>query len=205
MFYETSGPSGLPHDPFKACVVPRPIGWISTLDRDGLVNLAPFSFFNAVSSDPPMVMYCTNGRHSEGGPKDSLRNVRESGEFVANIATWELREQVNITSAPVGRVIDEMSLAALQPAASRLVRPPGVARSPVRLECRLHQIIELPQARSGASNNAVIGHVLGIYIDDSVLVDGLVDIGRLQPIARLGYMDYAVVTETFRMQRPASG
>ncbi|HXA92193.1 MAG TPA: flavin reductase family protein, partial [Steroidobacteraceae bacterium] len=111
----------MPHNPFKACVVPRPIGWISTLDAAGALNLAPFSFFNAVSERPPMVMYCANGLHIEGGEKDSTQNARETGEFVANLATWELRDAVNLTSRRVPRTVDEFALAGLQPLPSTLV------------------------------------------------------------------------------------
>jgi flavin reductase (DIM6/NTAB) family NADH-FMN oxidoreductase RutF len=202
MFVETGKPSGLPHNPFKACVVPRPIGWISTLSVTGEVNLAPFSFFNACSADPPIVMYCANGTHAEGGWKDSLKNVEATGAFVASLATYELRRQVNTTSMPAGRGIDEMALAGLTPAPSRLVPPPGVAESPIRMECVLHRILELPAATNGGSNHAVFGRVVGIHLDDGVLTGGMVDIGKLQPLSRLGYMDYAVTREVFQMERP---
>ena len=110
MFYKIGDPHGLPHDPFKSCVVPRPIGWISTIGADGAVNLAPYSFFNAVAEDPPCVVYSVGGFHADGGPKDSLRNVEETGEFVFNLATFELREQMNQTSAQVARDVDEMAM-----------------------------------------------------------------------------------------------
>jgi flavin reductase (DIM6/NTAB) family NADH-FMN oxidoreductase RutF len=194
----------LPHNPFKACVVPRPIGWISTLDAAGMPNLAPFSFFNAVSERPPMVMYCANGEHIEGGEKDSTRNARETGEFVANLATWDLREAVNLSSKRVGRTVDEFALTGLETAASTLVRPPRVAATPIALECRVVAVNELPGdgAGSGEINRMVIGRVLGIHIADHLLVDGHVSIARLRPIARLGYREYAVVESVFEMVRP---
>lgn len=204
MFYEiAAGHRGLPRDPFKGCIVPRPIGWVTTVDRGGRVNLAPFSFFNAVAADPPMVMYCTNGGHAEGPLKDSLHNVREVEEFVVNVATWDLRDRMNISSARVARGVNELELAGLTAAASHLVRPPRVAESPINLECLLHQVIELPHGTREYPNHLIIGRVVGIHIDDRVLTDGLVDVRKLAPIARLGYMEYAVVRETFTMTRPA--
>jgi flavin reductase (DIM6/NTAB) family NADH-FMN oxidoreductase RutF len=202
MFVETGKPSALAHNPFKACVVPRPIGWISTLSATGEINLAPFSFFSACSADPPIIMYCANGAHAEGGWKDSLKNAEATGAFVASLATYELRQQVNTTSMQAGRGVDEMALAGLSSAPSRLVQPPGVAESPIRMECVLHRILELPAAPSGATNHAVFGRVVGIHLDDRVLTGGMVDITKLQPISRLGYMDYAVTREVFQMERP---
>ena len=192
----------LPHNPFKACVVPRPIGWISTLNAAGAPNLAPFSFFNAVSERPPMVMYCANGAHIEGGEKDSTRNARETGEFVANLATWELRAAVNLSSKRVARTVSEFALTGLEPVASTLVRPPRVGASPIALECRVIAVHELPDEGSGEINRMVIGRVLGIHIADHLLVNGHVSIPKLRPIARLGYREYAVVESVFEMVRP---
>jgi len=189
--------------PFKACVVPRPIGWISSVDGAGRRNLAPFSFFNAISEAPPLVMFCANGEHLEGGEKDSVRNVRATGEFVVNLATYELREAVNASSAEVPREVDEFELAGLEAAASTLVRPPRVARSPVALECRLVQIIELPVGPQGEIGRMVIGRVLGIHLAEHAIVEGRVASARLRPLARLGYRDYAVIESTFAMARPA--
>lgn len=202
MFYRTDEPHGLPRDPFKALVAPRPIGWISSVSADGVVNLAPYSFFNAVSDRPPMVMFAANGRHSEGLHKDSLKNVHETGEFVCNLATWDLREAMNMSSSQVGREVDEFALAGLSTAPSELVAPPRVAQSPVHLECRWLNTVALPCTQPGMSNNVVFGQVLGVHIDESVLKDGFVDISALRPVARLGYLDYAVVDETFSMGRP---
>jgi flavin reductase (DIM6/NTAB) family NADH-FMN oxidoreductase RutF len=202
MFYECAANNhGLPHDPFKSCVVPRPIGWISTISKAGVVNLAPYSFFNGLSGTPPLVMFATNDHHRHGGLKDSLRNAIDTGEFVANIATWELREAVNLTSAGVESEHDEAALAGLAMEPSRLVKPPRVAASPIHLECALHQVVELPPGKRGP-NHLAIGRVLGIHIADAVLVDGKVDLRKVRPIARLGYHDYTVVDEIFTMVRP---
>lgn len=203
MFYDcTKNDHGLKHDPFKACVVPRPIGWISTISKDGVVNLAPYSFFNALSGSPPIVMFATNGFHRHGGLKDSLQNAIDTREFVVNLATWDLREAVNATSAGVESAVDEAAVAGLATAPSRLVKPPRVAASPIHLECALHDVVELPPGRDGP-NHLAIGRVLGVHIDDAVLVEGRVDLSRVRPIARLGYHDYTVVDEIFTMTRPA--
>jgi len=186
---------GLRHDPFKSLVVPRPIGWISSLDENGRINLAPYSFFNAVSSAPHVVMFASGGR------KDSVRNIEATKEFVCSLATYDLRQEMNQTSANLGRGADEMDFAGLEPAPSHAVAPPRVAASPVALECTYMQTVEL--APSGASPNLVVfGSVVHIHIDDSVIVDGKVDIDRIKPIGRLGYFDYAVVEDPFTMMRP---
>lgn len=198
MFYDAiKGSHGLERDPFKALVAPRPIGWISTVGPDGVVNLAPYSFFNAISDKPPYVMFSSAGR------KDTLRNAEETGEFVCSLATYDLRDQMNTTSASVAPDVDEMSLAGLTAAPSRLVKPPRVAESPVAFECKYFTTVELP-AQNGPANQyaVVIGSVVGIHIDDDAIVEGRVDVTRLRPIARLGYMDYAVVDSVFSLERP---
>ncbi len=195
-------PAPLRFSPFKALVVPRPIGWISTISAAGDVNLAPFSFFNGVSDDPPCVMYCPNGTHRDGGPKDSLRNVQETGEFVFNLCNWELREKMNLTAEHLPRGVNEMSAAGLAAAPSEKVAPPRVAAAPAAFECRHIQTVDLPAGSGGRGSHVVIGEVIGIHIADDVIVDGIVDIGLLRPVARLGYMDYAVVDESFSMARP---
>ncbi len=197
MFYETeTNEHGLRHNPFKALVAPRPIGWISTVSTDGVINLAPYSFFNGVSDIPPFVMF------SSAGQKDSQRNAEETGEFVCSLATYDLRDHMNTTSAGVGPEVDEMELAGLTPAPSNLVKPPRVAESPVALECKHFKSITLPAAEGRDPYSVVLGHVVGIHIDESVLNDGLVDMEKLRPIARLGYMDYTVVDTVFSMDRP---
>lgn len=202
MFYETATMAhGLSYDPFKACVAPRPIGWLTTLSREGIVNLAPYSFFNAVAEDPPMVMFATTGRDPHG-PKDTLRNIEATGEFVFNLATYKLREQMNRTSAPVPPEVDELSLAGLTPVPSRLVKPPRVAESPIHLECVYHQTIELPSNDPEERNAIGIGRVVGLHIADEVIRNGRVDLSLVRPIARLGYHDFTVVETIFEMRRP---
>ena len=202
MFYETKDHHGLKHNPFKSLVVPRPIGWISSQDRNGVVNLAPYSFFNGVATEPPTVMFSSNGVHSEGSYKDSVRNVRDTGEFVCNLATWETREAMNTTSAMDARSVDEFELSGLTPVPSELVKPPRVKESPVHLECTYLQTVELPCDKPGQSNLVVFGQVIGIHIDDSIISDGMINMNVFKPIARLGYFDYSVVDNVFTMRRP---
>ncbi len=206
MFYEPAKRDhGLPRDPFKACVVPRPIGWVTTQDAKGRINLAPFSFFNAVAGDPPMVCFAPGGLKSDGVVKDSLAFAREGGEFTCNIATWDLREQMNLTSAGLATGQNEAAFAGLTLVPARLVKPPRVKESPIHLECKVWQILDLPPDRHGEPNNLVFGTVVGVHIDEAVLTEGRVDLAKVRPIARLGYMDYAVVDTIFSMQRPPGG
>jgi len=201
MFYDPAEGHGLPHDPLKALIVPRPIGWISTVDREGRPNLAPYSFFNAVSERPAIVMFAS------AGYKDSATNAEATGEFVCNLATWDLRQAVNLTSAPAPAGVSEFGLAGLTPTPSQKVRPPRVGESPVALECVYLETVRLA-GRDGrpAPYVVVFGEVVGVHIDDAVLVDGIVDPGLLRPIARLGGRDYAVVeaASVFQMTRPTS-
>lgn len=206
MFYEIGDGSGhkkagFQHSPFNALVVPRPIGWISSMGSDGIANLSPYSFFNAVSSHPPAVMYSANGPHTEGGDKDSLHNVRATGEFVVNLCTAELAQKMNDSSTAAPRNIDEFEVAGLTKAPSRVVRAPRVAESPVHLECQVLQILEVPLGH-GAKSNIVIGKVVGIHIRDDLIVDGRVDIVKVHPLGRLGYFDYSVVSDSMEILRP---
>ena len=198
MFYETAkNDHGLPRDPFKAIVLPRPIGWLTSISAKGEINLAPYSFFNAVSEAPPMVMF------SSGGRKDSIAFVEETKEFVCNFANFALREAVSKTGAEFARGVNEMIEAGLDPAPSRLVRPPRVAASPCALECRLLQIVDLRDLDGRASQRYVVfGQVVGVHIDDRFIKDGRLDTAAMQPLARCGYNDYAVVDEVFPMVRP---
>lgn len=191
---------GLARDPFKSLVVPRPIGWISTVSRDGVPNLAPYSFFNAVASDPPQVIFASGDRAD--GAKDSQRNAEETGEFVVNLATWDLREQMNQTSATLAHGTDEMALAGLEAIPSTVVKAPRVKGTPVHLECVYQQTVLVECDTPGRRNCVVFGRVVGIHIDDRVVRDGRVDVRLFRPIARLGYMDYAVVDDVFAMDRP---
>ncbi len=203
MFYKTSEAHGLPHNPFKSCVAPRPIAWVSSIHPDGTVNLAPYSFFNAVTSDPPMVMISFNGYHAHGGEKDTLHNIKGSGEFVVNMVPLALKNAMNETTANVDHDVDEFELAGLSKEASTLVKPPRVREAPIHLECAFHQEIELPCTLADSINRMIIGEVLGVHIRDEVLVDGLIDLSRIKPLARLGYMQYTAVDELFAMRRPA--
>lgn len=184
-------------DPFKALVGPRPIGWISSLAKDGTANLAPYSFFNAVSDDPPLVMF------SSAGHKDSISNIEATGEFVCNLANWDLREAMNVSSSQVGPEIDEFELAGVDKQESTMVKPPRVAGVPVALECRFVDKIALHDVDGKKSHyELVYGQVVGVFIDDAYIVDGRVNTAALQQLARHGYMDYSVVRETFRLERP---
>ena len=187
---------GLPNDPFKAIVAPRPIGWISSMSKSGVPNLAPYSFFNAVAERPHYIVIGSSGM------KDSLANIEATAEFVINIATFDLREQMNASSATVASDVDEFKLSGLTPAPSRFVKPPRVKESPAALECRLFQIVPLPDDNGDAQNWAIIGRVIGIYIDDRFVKDGRVDTAAMRPIARLGYSEYATVEAAWRMRRP---
>ena len=191
---------GLKHDPFKALVAPRPIGWVSSLSADGVLNLAPYSFFNAISDKPHYVFFTSSGR------KDSMRNVETTGEFTCSLSTWDTREGMNISSAPVPGDADEFQLADLETAPSAYVAPPSVKAAPAALECRYWKTVEMPDVVPGTDQGhfVVMGEVVGIYIDDAYITDGMVDTGAMRPIARMGYMDYAVVTPetTFTINRP---
>lgn len=202
MFYDAVvNNHGLPNDPFKALVVPRPIGWVSSLSEDGTVNLAPYSFFNAFAEDPHYVGIGT-GRRVTGSLKDTLANVEATGEFTLSLATWHLREPMNATSAHADPTIDEFDLASLEKAPSRFVKPPRVKESPAALECRLFKIVDLPAEDASVENNLILGRVIGIYIDDRFIDGGRVNTAAMHPIARLGYSEYATVTEAWRMRRP---
>lgn len=198
MFYDArKNDHGLPHDPFKAIVAPRPIGWITSRNSKGEINLAPYSFFNGVNSHPAIVMFGSEGR------KDSLSFVEETGEFVCNLATWELREQMNATSAPLPRGVNEMEKVGLEAAPSRLVKPPRVKASPCALECKVLQIVPMADLEGKPlDSHVVFGQVIGVHIDDRFIVDGLLDTAAMRTIARCGYYNYAVVENQFTMIRP---
>ena len=203
MYYETARNNhGLRYNPIKACVVPRPIGWITTINAAGLVNLAPFSFFNVLSYDPPFVLFSAGGHEADGGRKDTVVNVEATGEFVYNMATWAQKDQMNETARIVERGVDEMAAAGLEPLPSRLVRVPRVKGSPVHFECRLHQIVKLPGRVPSGEHHVVIGQVVAVHIEDAALTaDGRIDIPKIKPIARLGYKDYVCVEAMFQMEK----
>lgn len=192
---------GLPFSPFSACIVPRPIGWISTVSADGVANLAPFSFFNGVGYNPPTVVVCPNGPHAEGGEKDTPVNIAATGEFVVNIATYALRDRLNVTAQSHGRAVDEFEAAGLTKAPSTAVKPHRVAESPINLECRLIQEVLLPSTTDHPLR-AIFGEVVHVHIADEIIVDGKVSIERLDPLARLGYQEYCRIGERFVMPLP---
>ncbi|MER8825865.1 flavin reductase family protein [Mesorhizobium sp. M0938] len=200
MFYEPAKGHGLPHDPSKAIVAPRPIGWISTVNKAGKINLAPYSFFNAFSTRPFIVWF------SSEGEKDSATFAEETGEFVANLVSRDLAEKMARTAVDAPRGVSEFDYADLIMAPSRLVAPPRVAAAPAALECRVTEILR-PKALDGTPTSAVVvaGEVVGVHIDDAFLNDGLFDIVKAGNVGRLGYMDYASVSEIFSMRRPRWG
>jgi flavin reductase (DIM6/NTAB) family NADH-FMN oxidoreductase RutF len=187
-----------PHDPFKALVMPRPIGWISTLSAKGELNLAPYSYFNAFSSNPPLVGF------SSEGEKDSSTFAMETGEFVWSMATWELRDQMNASAASLPRGQSEFVHAKLDTASSRLVRPPRVAASPAAFECRVTEMVKLKDLDgSDSGRRLVLGRVVGIHVDERFVRQGRIDSAAMRPIARGGYDEYSVVEQVFSMPRPA--
>lgn len=199
MFYQPENGHGLPHNPFNAVVTPRPIGWISTVSADGVHNLAPYSFFNAVAYVPPQVMFAsTASKPDQDGTKDSVANIRETGEFCVNIVEYAMKDAMNITSQTFEKSVDEAIKAGLDMADCQRIAPRRIAAAPAALECKLTKIIDLP----GEANKAVFGEVVGVHLRDDCIVDGKFDVLKFQPLARLGYRDYARVTEVFSLSRP---
>ncbi len=198
----TLRPQPLTHNPFPALVAPRPIAWISSISAAGKTNLAPYSHFNIVAADPPMVMFAPSAKNGAGAPKDTLRNVREVPEFVINLVDWKQREAMNLTSKALDHGVSEFDIAGVEQVPSINVRPPRAAGSRAALECKVWQIIELPVSATRRQCHIVIGEVVGIHIALDVIVDGRVSAERLEQIARLGYFDYSTVHETFQMERP---
>lgn len=199
MFYETKDNAhGLPHDPFKAIVSPRPIGWIGTRGNDGSVNLAPYSFFNAISDNPKMVMFSSIGR------KDTLRNVEETRVFTTSMVGRALTEKMNLSSANAPYGENEFGFSGLTMAEARLINAPFVAEAHAALECKVTDTFEVKDLDGQPSDSfVVIGQVVGIHIDEAALVNGRLDMAAVAPLARLGYMDYADAAQTFEMRRPA--
>jgi flavin reductase (DIM6/NTAB) family NADH-FMN oxidoreductase RutF len=182
-------------------VVPRPIGWISSIDEDGHVNLAPFSFFNVVCANPPHILFCPMIRSTDQQVKDTLYNVRQTGEFVVNIVTEDLAEAMNVTSAELPHEVDEFAVANLITAPSVAVSPPRVAKSPVHFECKVAKIVDIGDMPGGGS--VVIGRIIHIHVSEQVLIDGdKIDIRRLKPVGRLAGMSFCRVTDIFEMIRP---
>jgi len=199
-------PDPFTHTVYNALVVPRPIGWISSMSAEGIINLAPFSFFNSLTPDPPCVMYCPNSfKPGTEELKDSLMNVEETGEFVYNMCTYDLREQMIITADHSPKTVDEMPEAGLEAAPCEQVSPPRVKASPIALECKYIQTVDLPRPKDGSRSSMVIGQVVGIHVADEIVMDGIIDLSKVSPLARLGYLDYAKIEESniFTMRPPA--
>ena len=199
MFYTPeAGDHGLPFDPFKAIVAPRPIGWISSRDGSGRLNLAPYSYFNAVSTRPHIVMF------SSEGIKDSVRNIEATGEFVCNLATFDLRHAMNATSAPLAQGVNEFEVAGLETAESRTVSVPRVAAASAAMECALIKTDRIEGLNGEWSGSVVVfGEVTGVYVADKAIMGGRFDTAGERTLARCGYKDYAVVDALIELSRPA--
>ena len=198
MYYDADQSHGLPHDPFKALVVPRPIGWISTRNKAGEVNLAPYSYFNALSDRPKLVFFSSSMQ-----VKDSATFAQDSGEFVANFVSESLAQQMNATSVDAPRGVSEFGIAGLHEAPCMRVNVPRVAEAYAALECKVTQVL-VPRTLDGSDAAALVvfGQVVGIHIDDSILTNGLVDYRKARPVSRLGYMDFGITADSFSMLRP---
>jgi len=199
MFYQPKEGHGLPHDPFNAIVTPRPIGWISTRGSDGSNNLAPYSFFNAVAYVPPQVMFAsTSAKEDRGDTKDSVANLRETGVFCVNIVEFAMQDVMNKTSGPWAKNQDEFEVAEIEKTECTTINCARVANAPASLECKVTQIVKL----EGQYNIAVFGEVTGVHMRDDCMHNGLFDVTRFTPLARLGYRDYTAVREVFSLARP---
>lgn len=203
MFYDPDkNDHGLKHNPFKACVVPRPIGWISTISPEGIHNLAPYSQFQTLSFDPPYVMFSAN-QNTKGNRKDTVVNIEKTGEFVYNMATWDLRNAVNITASELPPEVDEFEIAGLTKVPSLKVKPFRVAESPIQFECKYVQSIRIPGNGPMGTADIIIGRVVLVHIKDEFLdKDGKIDLLKIKPLARLGYYDYTVIESAFEMVIP---
>ena len=205
MFYEPKIGTPLPHNPLKSIIVPRPIGWISTIGVNGIPNLAPYSFFNFVAEDPPQVMFSATSNRIHGGLKDAVADTQNSGEFVINVATWDLREQMNASSVEAPPDVDEFSYAGLTKEEAILVKCPRVAESPIHLECRYIQSTDMLSNNVDDKNTVVFGEIIGVHIKNELLTHGKIDFLKMRAIGRLGYQEYVEVNNTFSMTRPNWG
>lgn len=199
MFFEPKNGHGLPRNPFNALVVPRPIGWISSRDRMGINNLAPYSFFNAVAYTPPQVMFSSTGsKADQEGAKDTLANIRDTGVFCVNIVGKDMLDAMNATSETLPNDVDEFAHAGLEKTECETINCARVTNISAALECKLIDTVVM----RGGQNTVVFGEVSGIYMDDEFLVNGKFEISKFTPVGRLGYMDYALVTDPFELIRP---
>ncbi len=198
MFYDAvKNDHGFQFDPFRAVVAPRPVAWISTLSADGIANLAPYSFFNAFAEAPHYVAFGSSGY------KHTLANIGQRKEFAVNLVSHDLREAMNATSGSVAAHVDEFSLAGLSKVPCEFIGVPRVGESPVTLECRHFQTVDLPDDEGRVDDFLVIGRVLGVHIADQFVADGRVNTAAMQLISRLGYSEYATISDAWRMRRPS--
>jgi flavin reductase (DIM6/NTAB) family NADH-FMN oxidoreductase RutF len=197
MFYKPGQPTGLAFNPFKAIIAPRPIGWVSTVDAQGRLNLAPYSFFNAVGSNPDMIAFGSDGL------KDSVLNARETGEFVYNLVTMPLIEKMNLSSVALPHGENEFEFGDISTAPSQIVKPPRVADTPAAFECKVVNFLELKDLDGNDTDRfLVIGQIVGVHIKDDYIVDGRFDMVKAQTVARCGYKDYVLIEKLFELLRP---
>lgn len=192
MFYRPEDGHGLPHNPFNAIITPRPIGWISTRNKDGVANLAPYSFFNGIAYVPPQVMFASTD------PKDSLANIQDTGVFCVNVVEYAARDRMNASSKAYPNDVDEFEASGTPKAPCETIDCDRVADAPASLECRMTNVIKT----LGEGNYLITGEVVGIHLRDDCLVDGVFDVTTFNPLSRLGYRDYSVVQELFSLKRP---
>jgi len=204
MFFEIKNDSGLKYNPFKGCIVPRPIAWISSISKEGITNLAPYSYFNAVAEHPPIVMFASGGKKGDDD-KDTIRNIEDTKELVVNIVSLSQKDDMIKTSTPIGYNVSEIDHFKIETLSSNLVKPPRVALSPINLECKYLQTLQLPTDNDKVSNKVVFGQVIAIHIDDKIMTDGKVDITKLKPLCRLGYKQYSAIIDSFDLERPILG
>ena len=201
MFYEVPEKNDwLTH--FKSLIVPRPIGWISSKNNDGQINLAPYSFFNAIATIPPMVVIGPGGYSKSGNNKDTLLNIKNNPEFVCNFVSWDVKDIMNESSYSFDNNESEIEKLNIETENSTMVSIPRVKLSPAHFECTLFKIIDLPSDSKGNPNHLIIGNIIGINISDKIIKNNRIDIGELKPISRMGYDEYALINTIFSMKRP---
>ena len=201
MFYEVTDKNDwLTH--FKSLIVPRPIGWISSKNNEGQINLAPYSFFNAIATNPPMVVIGPGGYSKSGNNKDTLLNIKNNPEFVCNFVSWDVKDIMNESSYSFDNNESEIEKLNIETEDSTMVSIPRVKLSPAHFECTLFKIIDLPSDSKGNPNHLIIGNIIGINISDKIIKNDRIDIGELKPISRMGYDEYALINTIFSMKRP---
>ena len=201
MFYQPKKGNPLSIDPFKSLIFPRPIGWISSVDKKGNANLAPYSYFNAIADNPPQVMFSVGPNDKPLNKKDTLLNILATKEFVVNFATSATRKEMNLSSIDAPKDEDEFIISKLKKRKSKLVNAPSVAESPVNLECKLLKTLRL-KSNNRKYTTMVIGEVIGIFIKDSFIKNGRVNSTSMRYVARMGYSDYTTISSSFKMKRP---